>query len=236
MDSQAMKKPSLSVREAAANRGISISTALVFATLASVAATAGDFLMLYVVNAGDAALNLPPYETAWLPIGYFLGILAIPLYGLGFWAIAKILSPSAPRAGRVVLVSGVIMAVFGGIIHGVTGITIESQIRTGGAQLEPLAAILEYDVYLLPLWTIASILSVIGAIGFAIGVVFGKTIFSRFIAAFNPVLLTLCIGIAGSSTPLLQVFLIPAAPNIAHALFFGMITLLFFKNSAVNVK
>jgi len=203
--------------------------------VSAVAATFGDFLMLYIVNA-NAAQTLPSHATILLPLGYFLGVFAIPLYGFGFWAIAKIFEPGAIRAGHFVLVSGVMMAIIGGIIHGVTGITIEAQLRADGSHLEPIAALVEYGVYLIPLWAIASVLSFIGAVGFASGVISGKTIFSPFIAVFNPVVLTVVIGLAGTMTPAIRMFLIPAAPNVAHVLFFGMLTVLFFWSVPADEK
>lgn len=202
--------------------------ALVLATLASFSATVGDFLMLYVVNAGGEVFHLPPPGTAVLTVGYFLGVFTIPLYGVGFWAVARILATGTPFAGRVVLVSGVIMGVFGGIIHGVTGISIEAQVRAGGIMKEPIEAIFDYGVFLLPLWGVASILSCTGSVGFAAGVASGKSILPRFISIFNPVVLTACVGLAGSATPMLRAFLIPASPNVAHVIFFGLITTMVF--------
>jgi hypothetical protein len=233
MNTKAGENPRLSVRNMA-NQGLNPGGALVIATLSAVAATIGDFLMLYVVNA-NAVHNSPSHESVLLLLGYFLGAFAIPLYGFGFWAIAKIFAPDASRAGRVVFISGVMMGVIGGIIHGVTGVTIEAQLRAGGAHPEPIAAIiLEYGVYLIPLWAAASALSLIGAVGFASGVVSGKTIFSPFIAVCNPVVLTVCVGLAGTVTPAIRVFLVPAAPNVAHVLFFGMLTGLFFRSVPAN--
>jgi uncharacterized protein DUF6796 len=205
--------------------------ALVLATLASFAATVGDFLMLYVVNAGGEMLHLPPPGTAVLFVGYVLGIFAIPLYGVGFWAVAKILAAETPLSGQVVLVSGVIMAVLGGIIHGVTGISIEAQVRTGEIMKEPLAGVLEYGVYLLPLWAIASVLSCIVSVGFAWGILNGQSRLPRSMSLFNPVLLTVFFTLAGTATPMLKAFLVPAAPNVAHLVFFALTTVFVFKDS-----
>jgi hypothetical protein len=234
MNSQTEKIPRPSAYNIT-NRGLNPGAALLLATLSAVAATFGDFLMLYVVNA-NSVLNLPSHESVLLPLGYFMGVLAIPLYGFGFWAIAKIFTPGAFRAGRFVLVSGVMMAVIGGIIHGVTGITIEAQIRADFSHLEPIAALLEYGVYLIPLWAMASALSLIGAVGFASGALSGKTIFSPCIAVFNPLVLAVVIGLAGAMTPAMRVFLVPAAPNIAYMLFFGILTVVFFWSVSADKK
>ncbi len=210
--------------------------ALVCATLAAAVATLGDFLMLYVVNAGSVELELSAPGVALLPFGYFLGVIAIPLYAVGFWAVANILATGAPRAGRVVFVSGIIVAVLGGVIHGVTGISIEAQVRAGGTMKEPIEAILEYGFYLLPLWAAASVFSCVGSVGFLWGVARGKSRLPRFISVFNPVVLTVCVGLAGIATPMLRVFLIPAAPNVAHVLFFGLITALVFTDGSAGAK
>jgi hypothetical protein len=170
-----------------------------------------------------------------LTVGYFLGVFAIPLYGIGFWAVAKILAAETPFAGMVVFVSGVIMAVLGGIIHGVTGISIEAQVRAGGIMKEPIEAIFDYGVFLLPLWGAASILSFIGSVGFARGVASGNSILPRYISIFNPVVLTACVVLAGAATPMLQAFLIPAAPNVAHVIFFGLVTVSVIKGNRQKI-
>jgi len=66
-----------------------------------------------------------------LPCGYFMGVIAIPLYGVGFWAVAQMLAPKAPRAGLVVLVSGVIMAVLGVLFMVLPGYLL--RLRSGPA-------------------------------------------------------------------------------------------------------
>ncbi|MBC2713708.1 MAG: hypothetical protein HF978_00155 [Desulfobacteraceae bacterium] len=210
--------------------------ALVCATLAAAVATLGDFLMLYAVNAGRVELGLPAPGAAILPCGYFLGVIAIPLYGVGFWAVAQMLASKAPRAGRVVLISGVIMAVLGSVIHGVTGLSIEAQMRAGGAMPDPVTAIFDYGVYLIPLWAAASIFSCSGSVAFIWGVAKGNSILPRFVAVFNPVILTACIGLAGATTPMLRAFLIPASPNVAHIIFFGLLTVISFAGRPTGGK
>src|SRR6186997_2609559 len=80
------------------------------ATLAAVCASLGDLALLYVANARRPELALPPPPDGLLLAGFYLGVLALPLYGLGYWRVASGLHDAAD-ARRVVA-----LGAFGGAL------------------------------------------------------------------------------------------------------------------------
>jgi hypothetical protein len=68
--------------------------------VAAIAATAGDLLLLAASNAGRPGFEwLPAPSEPALWIGTYLGVLAIPCYGLGYREVARRLS--APHRSTV---------------------------------------------------------------------------------------------------------------------------------------
>jgi hypothetical protein len=188
--------------------------------VAAIVATAGDLLLLATSNAGPTAINwLPaPSETA-LWIGTYLGVLAIPCYGLGYRDVARGLPP--PYRG-VVTALGVAGGVLGGTTHGLTGLAIHFESNGGTTGMDPVTLIARYGNYLLPLWALIGVGLVIGSTAFALGVVRGRSSMPRWMAFANPALVTLAIVFAGATSEVGRAFLVPAAPNVAHVVFFAL--------------
>jgi len=198
----------------------------VAATVAALAATAGDLLLLWVANAARPELRgLPPPPPGSLVAGYYLGVLAIPLYGLGYWQVAEDITPGGRRAARAVFFLGLAGGVVGGVVHGVTGLVIHADHLLGAAGEDPLAVVARHGAFLLPLWGLLGVLVVGGSILYARAVLGGSTRYSRWMAALNPALLVAVLGALATASPRLEAFLLPAAPNVAHVLFFAATTL-----------
>ncbi|HEY2387177.1 MAG TPA: DUF6796 family protein [Candidatus Binatia bacterium] len=195
------------------------SVAGMVATLAAALASVGDLLLLAI---GD---GLPPaYMTggvlhpAMLVAAYYLGVLAIPLYALGYWHVARRLP--LPY-GRVVTALGVCGAIVGAVIHAVTGVAVAVLAATpagsgGVAALQPFAA------YLVPLWTIVAVATLVGSAAFAIPVLRGESPYPRWMALANPavgmLVISACAVVAPNAAPLV----VPASPNLAHVIFFAL--------------
>src|SRR5690242_14445257 len=82
---------------------------------AAVAASAGDLLLLAVAAPATPALAIgTALGRRCLVAGHYLGVLAIPLYGLGYRYVADRLRP--PYA-RVVAAAGLCGGIVGGTIH-----------------------------------------------------------------------------------------------------------------------
>jgi hypothetical protein len=159
-----------------------------------------------------------PSESA-LVVGTYLGVLAIPCYGLGYRDVARGLprriagwsrrsaSPAESSAGRRTASPGL-------AIH------VESTGGTTGT--DPVTLLARYGAYLLPLWALVGAGLVIGSTAFALGVARGRSSMPRWMALANPAVLTLAIVLVGTTSEIGRAFLVPAAPNVAHVVFFAL--------------
>jgi hypothetical protein len=190
------------------------------ALVAAIAATAGDLLLLQTSNAGRPGFEwLPAPSESVLWIGTFLGVLAIPCYGLGYRDVAGHL-PARHR--RIVAALGVAGGVLGGTTHGLTGLAIHVEAAAGMTGVDPVTMLARYGAYLLPLWALVGAGLVIGSAAYALGVASGRSSMPRWMALANPAVLTLAIVLAGATSPIGRAFLVPAAPNVAHVVFFAL--------------
>jgi hypothetical protein len=190
------------------------------AALAALIASLSDLCLLYAANAPRPELALPQIESAWLILGGAVGALAIPLYGLGYWAASRVVATTSPAAARVVTAGGAGAGLIGGLIHGLTA----SHIHGGGSEAvagaDPLTSILTAGPLLPALWGVATLLVVVASVSFAWWVGRGRTPAPTGLALANPALVTIVIAVVGLPSVLLAAFLTPAAPNIAHLVFF----------------
>ena len=190
------------------------------ALVAAIAATAGDLLLLATASAGRPGFEwLPAPSESALLVGTYLGVLAIPCYGLGYRDVARHLSP--PYRG-VVAALGVAGGVLGGTTHGLTGLAIHVASTGGMTGIDPVTMLARYGAYLLPLWALISVGLVIGSTAFAVGVARGRSSLPRWMALANPWFVTLAIVLAGTPSVIGRTFLVPAAPNVAHVVFFAL--------------
>lgn len=189
--------------------------ALAVATVAAALATAGDLLMLWVANSARPALGLAAPPVGTLAIGGALGVLSIPLYAIGYRAVADLLAPASRGAGRILLACGIGAAGLGAAIHGLTAWTIWTGGGTAGAS--PAAAMADSRL-LVTTWGVAALLVSIAS---AALVASGRRVRAlRRLAWWNPAGLTLVLAMAGLPTEAGRSFLLPAAPNLAHLAFF----------------
>lgn len=201
---------------------ISTSTSARIAALAAFIASTGDFLLLYIGNSQRAELALPQISEGWLWLGAMLGVLAIPFYALGYRAVSEWLAPLSRRAAQALSVSGVIGSLLGAVIHALTAAYIGASLHRGIVHDDPLNAILRSGPLLVSLWGLAAILVVFASLLFVWYIASGRTTAPRALALANPAFLTLALGIAGFPSILLRAFLTPAAPNLAHVIFFAL--------------
>lgn len=192
-------------------------SALRIATLAAVAATLGDLLMLYVANAGRPELALPAPPRFALPAGALLGVAAIPLYALGYREAARAIADVSASRARIVSLCGAGAAVAGAIIHAATAGAIRG--ATGAAP--PLESVAASGPWLLIGWGIASLLVLVASVVVFRAGMAGSRALPRAVAWLNPAVVTLLLGAAGLASETGRSFLTPAAPNLAHVVFFA---------------
>jgi hypothetical protein len=201
---------------------MAVRVALVVACAAAIVASAGDLLLLWVAASTRPALGLPQPPAAALVAGCFAGVFAIPLYGLGYGALARPLAAARPRVARLVRGAGCYSAVIGAVIHGMTSAVQAAEHGMAGAQIDPLAMVGRWAMFLLPLWVIAAALVGVASWLWGRAAWRGEAGVPRWAAWTNPAVGTLVFGMLGFASPLLQAFLLPAAPNLAHVVFFAV--------------
>jgi hypothetical protein len=188
--------------------------------VAAIAATAGDLLLLATSNATRPGFEwLPAPSETLLLVGTYLGVVAIPCYGLGYRDVAARFEPPY-RPWLVAL--GVAGAVLGGTTHGLTGLVIHVEQTGGMGGVDPITVVARHGAYLLPLWAVIAVVTILGSVVFATGVLGGRSSFPRWMALANPAVLTLVLVLVGAASETGRAFLVPAAPNVAHVVFFGL--------------
>jgi len=170
---------------------------------------------------GRLGISSPPAGT--LLAGYYLGVLGIPLYALGYRALGAGLADAAPRAARVVVALGVVGSVVGAVVHGLTGVLAHVALRTGAPTAPDAMLLLPEAAFLLPLWVVVGAAIALGSLVFAVTVARGRTRFPRALALCNPLVVTFAIAAGAAPVPLLAAFAIPAAPNLAHVVVFAVL-------------
>ncbi len=201
---------------------MSLRSSLALATLAALLASAGDLMLLYVVNSARpvfAALPAPPDGT--LLLGNYLGVLCIPLYALGYHALSRLIAPAGERTARAVLAIGAGTAALGAVVHGITALSIAADRAAGQLGDDPFEVVMRYGPFLVPLWIVLVAAAAAITVLYARAVSGGRSSLPRRAWAANPLTLTLLPVLLAAPVPALRDFIVPAAPNLAHVLFFG---------------
>jgi hypothetical protein len=192
---------------------------LAIASVAAVTATGGDFMLLLVGNSmRDPHLQQPP--AILLTLGGLLGCLSIPLYALGYSALARVIGATKPIPARSIRVGGIVFAALGAFIHGLTWMTIRDSEPAASGSTTPLDAIAATGGMLVNAWIAASVLLGIVAIAIAWSGLRRPRAIPVGLALLNPLVITVSIGALGAATGFGRSFLVPAAPNLAHIVFF----------------
>ena len=199
--------------------------ACALAAVAALAASAGDLLLLWVASAGRTELGLPAPPPGALLAGHQLGVFAIPLYGFGYWGVARGIGAAHRRAARFVFVTGALGGAYGGIVHGITGMAEQLERAAGVAPGDPMAFVARFGAFLVPLWIGLGVAIAAGSVVFAVAIARGHSAFPRWMAFANPLVLVLLAALLGAPTPIGRALLVPAAPNLAHVWFFALAAL-----------
>lgn len=186
--------------------------------------------MLLVAHATRPEYHLPP-PSAWiLWVGGILGVITIPCYALGYRAVARIIQPNSPNLriqAPIVLGCGVGIGAAGALIHGLTALSIQDALASGAAAHTPVEAIAASGQVFLAAWIIGSLLVLVASIAifiaiFTVSASVGAShvpVLPRWLAWLNPAVITVLLAMLGVPWEVGRSFLIPAAPNLAHAIF-----------------
>jgi hypothetical protein len=195
--------------------------AFAVAAAAAIAATAGDLLMLWVANALRPGLGFPDPPAGALRLGAALGVVAIPLYAVGYAAAVARVRDGLGAAAPWMMVAGGLGAIVGAGIHGETAWLIERQAGSAATATaavgSPLESVMHEPALVVP-WAVAAVLVTLVSAALVRGVLVGSA--PRAWLVTNPGVATVLLALAGAATELGRSFLVPAAPNVAHAVFF----------------
>lgn len=192
---------------------------VVVGAAAALSASIGDFAELYVGNALRPELGLPHPPDIVLWIGCLLGLIGLPLFGFGYRAVARSFADRAPTLARITTIAGIVTGFVGAIVHVYTALLIDRQVHAGAASTDPAHAIMAGGPTLLWLWAITALSLIVASAAFATG--HGRRFgFAHPLTLLNPFSLTLLLAVIGGVGTWGAAFLQPAAPNLAHMLFF----------------
>lgn len=185
--------------------------------LAAAVATVGDLMMLHFV--ADRAVGGSP-ALAWVVVGGVLGVLAIPFYAAGYRLVVPTMRRWHQGGARVLGALGVGIGLLGAAIHGLTAWHIVADVRAGAPPLDSFAAVASWGTPMLAMWAIAAALGLAASLvvvwgGFRLG------IWPLVLA--SPVLVGLVLVAAGAGGPAGRTYVVPAAPNLAHVVFFAVV-------------
>jgi GNAT superfamily N-acetyltransferase len=183
---------------------------------AAVVATAGDLMLLRFVaeRAGGGSPSL-----AWVVAGGVLGVLAIPLYGLGYRLVVPTLRRWSASGARVLGALGTAIGLAWATVHGLSAWQIAADARSGAPALDALAAVASWSAPVLAAWTIGGVLWIAASVLVVWG---GARLGIWALVVASPVVADLLLSAAGAVSPAGRAYLVPAAPNLAHVIFFAV--------------
>ena len=200
----------------------------IIAVVAALIASAGDFFLIYVANAPKYGFGLTGEQAnRWLLVGHYCGVLAIPLYSLGYWHVSRGLAAAGKRISRSVFALGVYTSAVGSAIHGLTAFGLHaSSLAEAQPSPHPLEVLTPPELvpYLLPLWAFVGLAMLAGSALYAFAVFTRHTAYPKWGALLNPALLVAVGSGLALLSPLLTDFLVVWMPNLAHILFFAFST------------
>ncbi len=163
-----------------------------------------------------------------LTAGHFIGVLAAPIYFVGYWHVAQMLRSAGRWLAACVLGLGVYAFAVGNVwLGGRVNLALTVKARDAAAQdlQQPFSDLLqEISSHNEPLINIVRVLVLVISLLMAWGIVSGKSHYPRWTLAVLPIILLVLIFLSYAAVPAVGNFLLPAAMNIAHVIFFGVST------------
>ncbi len=195
------------------------------ACLAAIAASTGDCLLLWhgLQSMPEHSGNLPPPEHALLA-GYYLGIIGLPLYALGYWGISRALSGS--KRATIFFAVAATGVISGALMHGGAALGGHALELVDMKHIGAAGAFLAFADFLLPLVVVSVLMTLIGAGLYSHAVATGRSMLPRWAAAVNPLSLMLALAVAGLlAGGIIGQIMVFAAPNVAHIFLFGCLAI-----------
>lgn len=217
--------------EAAIQDRSAVIAAGVVGTLGALLVCIGEFTMQFSPAGGYESpdyryfLDVSPTR---LRFGHFLGVLTVPLYIVGYWHVSRVLEPASAWLRRgVLLLAGYTFAVanvwLGQRIY--LAQTVQARAEAGPELEAVLGALLElFAANNEPLIQLVRVLVLVLSLAIVVPIWRGQSGYPRWMVAFTPIVLLAAIFASYFLVPSVGVYLLPAAMNVAHVIFFGLST------------
>jgi len=203
----------------------------VVATLGALVVGIGEFTFQFSPRGGYEGsdylyfLDVSRSRLTW---GHFIGVLAAPLYLVGYWHIAHMLRPAARWLGATVFGLGIYAFIIGDVWLG-GRVNLALPVKAREAATESNRALFsgllnELSAHNEPLIDIVRVLLLVISILMVCGILSGKTPYPRWMIIFTPIVILIQIFSLYALAPNIGVYLLPAAMNIAHVIFFAFST------------
>jgi len=204
-------------------------TAIVWAGVAGIAAAvivgAGEFLLHYdeldrYRKGFEFFLGVDDSRAT---RGHFLGVLGAPLYVMGAWHLFMMLRPASEHWARV----GFLAMGYGCIVGAVwigSRATAALIVNTSGADAGS-AELMLYELRYENLLTVVRVAALVFSIVMIALCLTGRTLYPRWVAALNPIVLILMSFLVYLLVPALGKYMMPIALNIAYFILFVVSTL-----------
>jgi hypothetical protein len=201
------------------------------AALGALVVGIGEFMFQFSPRGGYEAANylffLDVSETR-LTLGHFIGVLAAPLYLVGYWHIAQMLRPAGRHLSGIVFGLGIYAFIIGDVwLGGRVNLALTVKAREAAPDgLRPLLSDLLVDIsaHNEPLINIVRVLILIISVLMFCGIITGKSHYPRWLIVFTPIVLVVQIFALYLMAPSIGVYVLPVAMNAAHLVFFGFST------------
>jgi hypothetical protein len=211
------------------------------ATLGALVVGIGEFMFQFSPRGGYEGsdyryfLDVSHSRLSW---GHFIGVLAAPLYLIGYWHIAQILRPVGRWLAASVFGLGAYAFIIGNVwLGGRVNLALTVKARElAPTDTQTLFSDLLQDLsaHNEPLIAIVRVLVLIISVLMIYGILTGRSAYPRWLIIFTPIVILIQIFALYALLPNVGVYLLPAAMNIAHFIFFAFSTWAAFRIQVTN--
>jgi len=204
----------------------------IISTIGAFLVGVGEFTFQYSPRGGYEGtdylyfLDVSGWRLTW---GHFLAVLSAPLYLVGYWHVAQMLRPAARWLGAAILGLGVYAFIIGNVWLGGRvnlALTVKARELASDDTMRVLFSDLLGDIsaHNEPLINIVRVLVLMLSILMAYGILTGRSAYPRWMFICSPIIILVQIFSLYFIAPAIGVYLLPAAMNVAHVIFYAFST------------
>lgn len=186
----------------------------------------GEFYLHYSANVLTTKgvfnfFEFVPMEN--LKIGHFIAILGIPFYFAGYLHIYRMLKSGNETLARTVLTLGFIAFSVGGVWIGSRGYLGSLVHLKSEMPFETYSKIItNYNSFLEILVRVLRVVIACLSIAFSWAILKGGTLYQKYMAFFNPIIILVSLVIIGMALPQIGKYFLPILMNITHFVLFSL--------------